>query len=78
MSNMSFAEAAYQVLKQAGKPISVNEITSLVLERGMISTRGKTPSATMGARLYVDTNNKGEKSRFVKVNRGKLYFNFGS
>jgi len=69
---MSFAEAAYQILKQAGKPLSADEITTLALERGMVSTMGKTPSATMGARLYVDIKTRGDKSRFVKVNRGKF------
>lgn len=69
---MTFAEAAYQVLKQAGKPLSANEITSIALEKGMISTVGKTPFATMGARLYVDIKRKGDESKFVKANRGKF------
>lgn len=69
---MTFAEAAYQVLKQVGKPLSANEITSVALEKGMISTGGKTPFATMSARLYVDIKRKGDDSKFAKVNRGKF------
>lgn len=72
MSNMTFAEAAYQILKQAGEPLTANEITSIALERGMISTVGKTPSATMSSRLYVDVTRKGDDSKFVKVSRGKF------
>jgi len=72
VSNMTFAEAAYQVLKQVGEPLSANEITSVALERGMISTAGKTPSATMSARLYLDVKTKGNDSKFVKVNKGKF------
>lgn len=72
MGNISFAEAAYQILKQAGEPLTADEITSAALEQGMVSTAGKTPSATMGARLYVDLKTKGDNSRFVKVNRGKF------
>jgi hypothetical protein len=72
MGNTSFAQAAYQILKQAGKPLTVGEITSIAFEREMVSTRGKTPSATMGARLYVDIKTRGDKSRFVKVKRGKF------
>lgn len=69
---MTFAEAAYQVLKQVGKPLSANEITSVALEQGMISTVGKTPSATMSSRLYVDVTRKGDDSKFVKVSRSKF------
>lgn len=72
MSNLTFAEAAYQVLKQMVKPLTANEITSVALEQGMISTVGKTPYATMSARLYVDIKRKGNDSRFVKINRGKF------
>jgi DNA-directed RNA polymerase delta subunit len=72
VSNITFAEAAYQILKQVGKPLSANEITSVALEQGMISTVGKTPSATMSARLYVDIKRKGNDSKFVKVNKGKF------
>jgi len=72
VSNMSFAEAAYQVLKQVGKPLSANEVTSIALEQGIISTAGKTPSATMSAQLYVDIKRKGNGSKFVKVNKGKF------
>ena len=69
---MTLAEAAYQVLKQAGKPLSANQIASLALEQGMISTTGKTPSATMSARLYVDVKRKGNDSKFTKVSEGKF------
>jgi len=69
---MTFAEAAYQVLKQVGKPLSANEITSIALKQGMISTVGKTPAATMSSRLYVDIKKKGNESRFIKVNSGKF------
>jgi len=69
---MTFAEAAYQVLKQVGKPLSANEITSVALKQGMISTVGKMPSATMSARLYVDIKRKGNGSKFIKVNKGKF------
>ena len=72
MRNMTFSEAAYQVLKQVGKPLNANEITAVALKQGIVSTAGKTPSATMGARLYVDVKRKGNDSKFVKVNRGKF------
>jgi len=69
---MTFVDAAYQILKNVGKPLSTNEITSLALKQGLISTNGKTPSATMGARLYVDIKRKGNESKFVKGKRGRF------
>jgi len=72
MSNITFADAAYEILKQARKALSADEITSIALNQNMISTMGKTPSATMSARLYIDIKTKGDKSKFIKVGRGKF------
>lgn len=69
---MTFVEAAFRILKQARKALSADEITSIALNQAMISTLGKTPSATMGAILYVDIKTKGDKSKFDKVDRGKF------
>lgn len=72
MRKMTFDEAAYKVLEQTKKALSADEITSIAINQAMITTLGKTPSATMGARLYVDIKMKGNKSRFEKVTRGKF------
>jgi len=72
MGTTSFIDAAYQILKQADKPLRSGEITSIALTQGLISTLGKTPSATMSAQLYVDIKKKGDGSRFVKADRGKF------
>lgn len=72
LDTKSFAEVAYLILKKQGRPLSPVEITSLALANGILSTTGKTPAATMGARLYVDIKEKGEASKFIKINRGKF------
>lgn len=59
---MQFKDAAYEILKEAGKPLHYNEITDLALSKGSLETSGKTPHATMGALLYTDTLK--ENSRF--------------
>jgi HB1, ASXL, restriction endonuclease HTH domain len=41
-----------EVLRRAGRPLSTREITETALRRGLIETHGKTPHATMSARLY--------------------------
>lgn len=68
----SFKELAYQILKDAGKPLHSKEITKIAVERGWLKTAGKTPEATMNAQLVVDINAKKEKSRFKKA--GKFTF----
>lgn len=72
MPALSFVEAAYQILKRKGHSLSAEEITSAALSGGLISTSGKTPSATMSAQLYMDIKNKGNVSRFVKAEKGKF------
>jgi len=72
MSSMSFIEAAYHILRREEKPLSANEITSTALSEGLISSAGRTPSATMSAQLYVDIKRKGNVSRFSKVDKAKF------
>ncbi|MBI5934714.1 MAG: restriction endonuclease [Chloroflexi bacterium] len=61
---MQFKDAAYQILKEAGKPLHYSELTDLALNKGILETAGQTPHATMGALLYTDTLK--ENSRFKR------------
>ena len=63
----TFKESAYEILKEAGKPLHSKEITQRVLKKGLISTEGKTPEATMSAQLIVDINSKQDRSMFIKT-----------
>lgn len=63
----SFKDIAYQILKEASKPLHSKEITKIALDRDWLKTAGKTPEATMNAQLIVDINANKEKSRFVKT-----------
>ena len=63
----TFKEIAYQILKEAGKPLHSKEITKIALNREWLKTAGKTPEATMNTQLVVDINAKKEKSRFIKT-----------
>jgi hypothetical protein len=49
---VTFLEAAEQILKAANRPMLAQEITAEALAKGLIKTGGKTPVATMSARLY--------------------------
>ena len=65
---MTYLEAAYQILREAGEPLHYREITQRALAKGLLQPSGLTPDATMGSRLYTDT--KQDESRFVRAGRG--------
>jgi hypothetical protein len=54
---MTYYEAALQVLRFAGHPLTTREITDRALEQGLIKPHGKTPHATMSAKLYLRARN---------------------
>lgn len=64
---MKFLDAACEILKEANEPLNNIEITNRALAAGLIVTKGQTPEATMGSRLYTDT--KKPNTRFRRVNR---------
>jgi len=59
---MTFVEAAIEVLREAGKPLSAEELTALVVERNLLSKPGKSPLSSMKGRLTAELN-KGADSR---------------
>jgi len=65
---MTFLDAAHEILKQAGQSLHYTLIAQRALAAGLVDTRGQTPEATMGSRLYVDT--KRPDSRFRRERRG--------
>lgn len=52
-ASMTFKEAAREILRAAPAPLHAHEIARRALARGMLSTAGKTPLATMEAALCV-------------------------
>jgi hypothetical protein len=49
----TFEGAAILVLRRHRRPLTSREITQDALALGLIKTKGRTPQATMAARLYV-------------------------
>lgn len=64
---MTVKEAAIQVLNTEAKALHVKVITDLVLSRGLWQTKGKTPAATVEARIASDIKHNVESSPFVRV-----------
>lgn len=65
---MNFLDAAYQILKEAGQPLHYSAIAQRALAQQLILPKGQTPEATMGSRLYVDTQKA--DSRFRRASKG--------
>ena len=64
---MDLLKAIEDVLKSAHQPLHVGVITEKVISGGLWKSSGKTPEATISARMYSDIKRKGEASSFVKV-----------
>ena len=61
---MTFIEAAEKVLRDADKPMHYREITRIALGKGYITTRGKTPEATMNANFTLHIQKKASLQNF--------------
>ncbi|RMF92727.1 MAG: hypothetical protein D6734_11680 [Candidatus Schekmanbacteria bacterium] len=70
----TFKSIAYQILKEADKPLHSREITKIAKKRGLKST-GKTPEKTMEAIISVDIKKYKEKSRFVRIAKSTFTIN---
>lgn len=53
LGEMTYYEAACQILQQADGPLTVGEITEQAVRTGLIEPVGKTPVASMSAVLYL-------------------------
>lgn len=69
-ATMTYLDAAYTVLQSEKQPLHYTDITRRALAQGLIVPTGLTPEATMGSRLYTDTQEK--SSRFVRAGKGHV------
>ena len=73
---MTFHGLAEAILKESDIPLSSGDIWDIAVKKGYdktLGTKGKTPSATLGARLYVLSEDT--KSIFLSVgNRPKRFY----
>jgi restriction system protein len=63
---MSVLTAAEMVLAEAGEPLHYREITQRMLTRGLWTTLGKTPEATVNARLGTEIQRHPGTARFQR------------
>jgi restriction system protein len=67
---MSILTAVETVLADAGEPLHYKEITKRLLNRGLWTTIGQTPDATVNAQLAVDIKRRGKASKFRRTDKG--------
>ena len=72
---MRAIDAVAAVLAEAAGPLHYREITERMLSKGLWNSGGKTPEATVNARLAVDIRDQGAASRFVRVSSGRFALN---
>jgi len=66
----TFKNIAIQILREAGAPLHYREITRRAIKMGLLQSQGKTPWATMNARLSMDIVKSGNSSVFVRTDPG--------
>src|SRR5215470_3055606 len=66
---MTFLEAAIEVLRQAGRPLHVRELTERSIKLNLLSHLGRAPEATMQTRLSQEAK-KGERAPIVQKGQG--------
>ncbi|MCC6145030.1 MAG: winged helix-turn-helix domain-containing protein [Candidatus Hydrogenedentes bacterium] len=70
-------DVAAQVLRAAGTPMTAKDLVETMLSKGLWTTGGKTPAATIYAAIIREIARKGpaNQSRFTKTDRGLFTFN---
>ncbi len=71
-------DAAAQVLAASGDPMRSKDIVDTMLAKGLWSTKGKTPHATIYAAIIREISQKGNEARFEKVDRGLFQIRTGA
>lgn len=69
--DMTYYDAALEVLRSARRPLTTREIADQAIQRGLITPRGKTPHITMGARLYTGVQKDPELVKIETPGKGR-------
>ena len=70
VGKMSLLDAAVEILGKASEPMTTKAIVAAVIDRGLWSTNGKTPEATLYSAMLREISKKGAGARFERTGRG--------
>ena len=68
-------DAAAQVLAEAKEPMRCKDMVETMIAKGLWSSSGKTPHATIYAAIIREIAGKGDQARFKKTDRGLFTIN---
>ena len=69
---LSGLDAAAEILAEAKEPMGCKGLVEQAIAKGLWSTNGKTPHATLYAAIIREIAKKGKDARFKKVDRGRF------
>lgn len=69
---LSCLDAAEEVLRHAGEPLTCGEMMKRILSQELWTTAGRTPAATLYSGILREIRRKGDEARFVQAERGKF------
>src|SRR5262252_1209350 len=69
-AEMTFTDAAAEVLRLVGRPLHYKEITDIAIEKNLLSHVGKSPEVTMGARLAALVKKGDRENPLVRIKPG--------
>ena len=67
---LSLVDAAIQVMRETGKPMTCQEVVDVVLSRKLWHGKSETPAATLYSLILRDIQKGGRDAQFKKVGRG--------
>ncbi|MDQ6631361.1 MAG: HTH domain-containing protein [Verrucomicrobiota bacterium] len=70
MSEQSWKSAIITILTESKEPLHYHEITERILTRGLKTTSGATPDATVNAQIAASIKHDGTASPFLRVAKG--------
>jgi hypothetical protein len=70
MSEQSWKSAIITILSESQEPLHYHEITERIMTRGLKSTSGATPDATVNAQISSSIKHDGTASPFLRVAKG--------
>lgn len=72
MSEQSWKNAIITILTESREPLHYHDITERILTRGLKTTSGATPDATVNAQIAASIKHDGGASPFLRVARGRF------
>src|ERR1039458_5876002 len=70
MAEQSWKSAIITVLTESTEPLHYHEITERIMTRGLRTTSGATPDATVNAQISASIKHDGTASPFLRVGKG--------